>query len=78
MKNEVLLAVSGILFFGGILTLAQTALGHSFIWHSICSSPPGITTPAECGQLETIVQVGSLVIIGIAGTLWYNSSSQTE
>ncbi len=64
--------VGGLLLGLGILLLVQVALGVPVVDNLLCSSPPGVTKPAECGELENIVIGLSITshILGFITLAW--------
>lgn len=64
--------VGGLLLGLGILLLVQIAVGMPVVDNLLCSSPPGVTEPAECGSVENVVIGFSFIslILGFVTLAW--------
>jgi amino acid transporter len=65
MNTNPKLIAGGVIAIVGVVLLFQALFGPSIIYESMCSSPPGVTEPAECGEIEPFIIMGSIVVITI-------------
>lgn len=75
METNPKLIAGVVLVVLGVGLLVQALLGTSIIYESMCASPPGVTEPAECGEIEPWIIMGSLVLTAIGVALGYLGST---